>query len=612
MADRMDFELWLKSKWDGDAMKAAQHSFDETTKKAKQTDDSLKSAGYSADGLKNALTGLVAAGAVWQQFKEGFEQVAALEQAMNQLARATARFGDKSDVVKGQIVGMANALKNAAGVDDDAAIRGMIDLYNATGDVANATQIARLAADVFASGTMPTYEAALQAVTSAAQGKTRALVALKLAKDDDSAATLTAQQALDRIEESFGGAAAKAKGLKVEIDRLKEGWEDVRNEMVERVTPSLEVAVKLVISFFAALDGAFRIVADAFVGTLGVLGKFGSYMKALLTGDMDGMKDAVVAMKQEAKGAQESMVAGAKETSEKLKDIWAGVRKETTVETGKVKAIGGGGGGPDKKKEKERDLTYEEWYAMEVSKLQQEMYAEARKAEEKRLAYEKKLREDGLKHGRAVYEKSVDDAEQAAFARAKLQADEIKKEMALREQQAAAEKQMAEDTLAMLGGALSTLFGDTKEVAIAEAIINTYLGATKALAQGGIWGVVQAAIVIAAGLAHVAKIQSTEPSTEGAGFDVPAYDAAARAGGRRWAMDMIGEFSGGVREGWAEGMGSMGARSTDNSRTYNIHFHGAGFLDPAMVSNAKKLKRSLDVIDRQIDSQRTIARGRRS
>ena len=49
-----------------------------------------------------------------------------------------------------------------------------------------------------------------------------------------------------------------------------------------------------------------------------------------------------------------------------------------------------------------------------------------------------------------------------------------------------------------------------KAVAIAEAIINTYQGATKALAQGGIFGPILAATVVASGLAQVAAIRSQQ------------------------------------------------------------------------------------------------------
>lgn len=67
-------------------------------------------------------------------------------------------------------------------------------------------------------------------------------------------------------------------------------------------------------------------------------------------------------------------------------------------------------------------------------------------------------------------------------------------------------------------GQLSSLLGEEsaagKAFATAQALINTYLGASKALAQGGIWGIAQAAIVVAAGMKNVMSINKTkEPDT---------------------------------------------------------------------------------------------------
>jgi len=56
-----------------------------------------------------------------------------------------------------------------------------------------------------------------------------------------------------------------------------------------------------------------------------------------------------------------------------------------------------------------------------------------------------------------------------------------------------------------------------KALAIGQAIIDTYAGATKALAQGGIFGTISAAGIIASGLANVAKIKSTKLGDEGGG-----------------------------------------------------------------------------------------------
>ena len=67
-----------------------------------------------------------------------------------------------------------------------------------------------------------------------------------------------------------------------------------------------------------------------------------------------------------------------------------------------------------------------------------------------------------------------------------------------------------------LAGALGALAGESKELAVAQAIIDTYVGANKALAQGGILGTVSAAAIIISGLANVKKIMSTDaPSMTG-------------------------------------------------------------------------------------------------
>lgn len=68
-------------------------------------------------------------------------------------------------------------------------------------------------------------------------------------------------------------------------------------------------------------------------------------------------------------------------------------------------------------------------------------------------------------------------------------------------------------------GQLSELLGKEsaagKAFATAQALINTYLGASKALAQGGFWGIAQAAIVVASGMKQVMSINKTkEPDTK--------------------------------------------------------------------------------------------------
>lgn len=78
-----------------------------------------------------------------------------------------------------------------------------------------------------------------------------------------------------------------------------------------------------------------------------------------------------------------------------------------------------------------------------------------------------------------------------------------------------AQLEMAAGTADQLSSLLGEESAAGKAFATAQALINTYLGASKALAQGGIWGIAQAAIVVAAGMKNVMSINKTkEPDTK--------------------------------------------------------------------------------------------------
>jgi hypothetical protein len=92
------------------------------------------------------------------------------------------------------------------------------------------------------------------------------------------------------------------------------------------------------------------------------------------------------------------------------------------------------------------------------------------------------------------------------------------------------EKELVNAKLQMtadIAGQISNMMGQESEAgkafAIAQATINTYLGASKAIAQGGIWGVAQAAIVIAAGLKQVASIMKVKEGVPKTNTNVRKY-----------------------------------------------------------------------------------------
>lgn len=99
-------------------------------------------------------------------------------------------------------------------------------------------------------------------------------------------------------------------------------------------------------------------------------------------------------------------------------------------------------------------------------------------------------------------------------------------------------------------GALGALAGEQtvvgKVLGIAQATIDTYIGANKALAQGGIWGYVQAGALILQGLNNVRKIIAVKvPSPSGGGTaaasaapSAPPITAASTAGFQGQVQDV--------------------------------------------------------------------------
>lgn len=166
----------------------------------------------------------------------------------------------------------------------------------------------------------------------------------------------------------------------------------------------------------------------------------------------------------------------------------------------------------------------------------------------KRLAEIQKFYEDGaIKKGE--YDSMLQTAQQQhADAMTEIAKRQVEEETRLREQLVG--------NVAGIFGSLSTIaesFGEkglaaAKAFGVAEAIINTAQGITKALAQGGIFGFVGAAAVAAAGAAQIATIlsaskgSSTKPSVKGgASTAAPAVATpVADAGGPTINLTLLG------------------------------------------------------------------------
>tara|TARA_R100000655_G_scaffold109169_1_gene162951 strand:- start:302 stop:2095 length:1794 start_codon:yes stop_codon:yes gene_type:complete len=114
----------------------------------------------------------------------------------------------------------------------------------------------------------------------------------------------------------------------------------------------------------------------------------------------------------------------------------------------------------------------------------------------------------------------------------------------VQEKENADKKKLVEENAVNVTNALGQVAGIVganskfgKGIAVVSAIRDTYAGANKALAQGGIFGIIQAVAIIAAGLANVKNITATEdPPTPsfasgggvgGSGVSIPTPQAPA-------------------------------------------------------------------------------------
>ena len=123
--------------------------------------------------------------------------------------------------------------------------------------------------------------------------------------------------------------------------------------------------------------------------------------------------------------------------------------------------------------------------------------------------------ENQIKLEEALNEKKAIQAQITGF-----QSEQLVNQVSLQKEQTQVALENAEAQLQAysdLAGALSSLAGENKALAVAQATIDTYAGATKAFAQGGVAGFVSGAAIIAAGLSNIRKILSVDVGSEGGG-----------------------------------------------------------------------------------------------
>jgi hypothetical protein len=125
-------------------------------------------------------------------------------------------------------------------------------------------------------------------------------------------------------------------------------------------------------------------------------------------------------------------------------------------------------------------------------------------------AEQQRIAEEQFENTAAIFKKGTIEYENALKEQTAAQETYSNINKSIKKKEEEAKLQIVSEGL----NGLQQLLGESsvagKAVAIAQSIINTYQGATKALAQGGIFGAIGAAGVIASGLATVKKIVATK------------------------------------------------------------------------------------------------------
>lgn len=673
MATQNEGMDWLlRTKLDGAGLEAAQRGLKQTGDAAKGAKGELESLGYSAEALKKTLLEVFAFAELMSQFKEGAKDVMTLEQAYNELERSTKRFGQNNEEVKKGIEEFGKRLAEVAGIADEKSIPALVKMYSINGDLELSQKRAALAADISIARNIDFAEA-LRIVAAAAGGNVRALREVGVYMQQSGDKTKDAQLALDTLVQRFGGASDHAKGLKVELDRLGAAYDDQRTKVVESILPAFAWLAKAGATTASVIGNSFATVMEI---TRTVAVRVGSVLELITNAVAIGPGAALKKFREDWKkeNVQDGDILHGiwEQNAESYAKIWGAAAEKRLGIDRKQRAAAILDAREDTKTAEERKKLLEQIekdlaasqvkaaqgsydkriamakvYELEMKKMLAELErlgiaSEANKARVVQIALNQiqGLQNDAAKELlrnqnvvkeelKKINEEILKDEKEKAEKGTALAALEAKEKIKLMKQEHQQQIELANAGI----GLLTAVFGESKELAIAQAIINTYEGATKALSQGGIYGAALAAVVIATGLAQVATIASTNPggtasatpSQTGpasgfgnAGFDNASNDRAAfqagYLGGRGWAADQIALTTRGLAAGYADGMrsGSFGTTYNQQRSTVNHNYGGVYITNPNDRSTALQLLRQTDRMRRSTEDARTTARAART
>ena len=343
------------------------------------------------------------------------------------------------------------------------------------------------------------YAEALSVVQTLIGGSDRGVI--RAHKELGTTAT-TAQGALDELRKTMGGSAAELNDNKQKVDSFRAGiddlWKTIGGPLATAFVWLID-RLKDIGYFFSAIGlrvvDMWDQVKLAFTGMKILVEEFD------IKHPVDSMKAAMAAFAEEEKKFQDESWARWNKWAADVEKAKAGGVGPAAA--GKVTAHPmGGAPGTATVAGGELDAAkiFEDALFKEIAALQK-YYGKVRDLREKNAQAEKEALAANFRAVKDYYFK-LEDVKQAEV--------ELERKVAAAKQ--AAEQAAIEGAVGMLMAA----FPENREIAAAQALINTYLAATRALAEGGPYlGPILAAIITAAGMAQVANIYATEPGGGG-------------------------------------------------------------------------------------------------
>lgn len=446
----------------------------------------------------------------------------------------------------------AGEMQNATGIADEVFLDAQRMLAN-FGVVGQKAQEAIKAAYALSVGRNMEFASALDLVTRAAAGQTQTLARQGIQIADNVKECDKFDAVLEQINDKFGAAAQAQMGDTItQVNALKESWGDFKEVIGGLLIPAFELLIKTgtkAVNVLNSLTGADQNAIEATIAKdkerLELLNR--RYMieqQSALANAKNGEISEVYAKRLKSLENEMLMVSGAITENQKTlnKEKAELAEKEKEINANTYKTAQNAIATKEAAQAKKKALEEQNNALKEQQSIVSQMGLDGKKTEgtsswgtltkkdsdlsdETQFAAAEARLNEMLELKRQYIENEIADAELKNSALLELDNQYLEQLSALEDQKAAADKKrqekLAADKKAIEQRAMSDLISLSsssnkqmaaigKTASIAQATINTYEGATKALAQGGFFGFAMAAAVIAAGLNNVAQIAGVQ------------------------------------------------------------------------------------------------------